>query len=282
MAFRDILLALTTHPEPTPVPAVIEAIDFAAAVGGRISAIACAIEFPVPGSFLADLVLDLPAMAAAEAKRSSTNAEHLLREFHAAAESRSIFPERILEHGLTLDVPGLLSGYARLRDLTIVPVPEGAYGDERYAEAIIFGSGRPTLVIPHTRKQAGQFALNTVVVAWDFSRAAARALADALPILEQAKDVRVVTVSHEKALDARQSAAAVSKHLAAHGLTVTLDTVDAAGRDIGDVLESYAASCNADLLVMGAFGHSRVRDFILGGATKSMLARPSLPVLLSH
>ena len=103
MAFRDILLALTTHPEPTPVPAVIEAIDFAAAVGGRISAIACAIEFPVPGSFLADLVLDLPAMAAAEARRSSTNAEHLLREFHAAAESRSIFQERILEHGLTLE-----------------------------------------------------------------------------------------------------------------------------------------------------------------------------------
>ena len=261
---------------------MIEAVDFAAVIGARISAIACAIEFPVPGSFLADLVLDLPAMAAAEAKRSSTNADNLLREFRAAAESRGIFQERILEHGLTLDVPGLLSGYARLRDLTIVPVPEGAYGDQRYAEAIIFGSGRPTLVIPHSRKQAGQFALNTVVVAWDFSRAAARALADALPILEQAKDVRVVTVSHEKALDAMQSAAAVSKHLGARGLSVTLDTVDAAGRDIGDVLESYAASCNADLLVMGAIGHSRVRDFILGGATKSMLARPSLPVLLSH
>ena len=121
-----------------------------------------------------------------------------------------------------------------------------------------------------------------MVVAWDFSRAAARALADALPVLEQAKRVRVVTVSHEKALDASQSAAAVSKHLAAHGLTVTLDSVDAAGRDIGDVLELYVASCNADLLVMGAFGHSRVRDFILGGATKSMLARPPLPVFLSH
>jgi len=282
MLFRDTLLALTTHPEPTPAPAVIEAIEFAAAIGARISAIACEIEFPVPGSFLADLVLDLPAMAAAEAKRSSANAEELLRTFQGAAEERGAFAERILEHRLTLDVPGLLSEFARLRDLTIVPVPEAGYGDERYAEAIIFGSGRPTLVIPHTRKQAGHFALNTVVVAWDFSRAAARALADALPVLEQAKQVRVVTVSHEKALDASQSAAAVSKHLAAHGLTVTLDSVDAAGRDIGDVLESYVASCNADLLVMGAFGHSRVRDFILGGATKSMLARPPLPVFLSH
>ena len=95
MAFRDILLALTTHPEPTPAPAVIEAVDFAAVIGARISAIACAIEFPVPGSFLADLVLDLPAMAAAEAKRSSTNADNLLRQFRgpqrAVASSRKEF-----------------------------------------------------------------------------------------------------------------------------------------------------------------------------------------------
>jgi nucleotide-binding universal stress UspA family protein len=124
--------------------------------------------------------------------------------------------------------------------------------------------------------------LNTVVVGWDFSRPAARALADALPILEMAKQVRIVTVTNEKTLGTRRSEA-VSKHLAAHGLTAFLDTVDAADRSIGEVLESYASSFDADLLViMGAYGHSRVRDFILGGATKSILARPPFPVLLSH
>jgi len=70
--------------------------------------------------------------------------------------------------------------------------------------------------------------------------------------------------------------------LGRHGVDVVLDTVDAADRRIGDVLESYVTSCNADMLVMGAYGHSRIREFILGGATKSMLSRPPLPIFLSH
>ena len=183
---------------------------------------------------------------------------------------------------MALEVPDLLADYARLHDLTLVPSSDAAFGDQRYAEAIIFGSGRPTLILPTARGQTDHFALKTVVVAWDFSRPAARALGDALPILEMAEQVRVVTVTNEKTLDSRRSGAAVSKHLAAHGLTASLDVVDAADRSIGEVLESYALSLDADLLVMGAYGHSRVRDFILGGATKSMLARPPLPVLLSH
>ena len=169
-----------------------------------------------------------------------------------------------------------------LRDLTIVPVPEGEFFDQWYAESIIFGSGRPTLVIPHTRKRAGAFELGTVVVAWDFSRPAVRAVADALPILKRAKRVCVVTVTNEKVIDSKRSGAELAKHLARHGVDVVLDTVDAAGRGIGEVLNSYVASRNADILVMGAYGHSRIREFILGGATKSMLMRPPLPVFLSH
>jgi nucleotide-binding universal stress UspA family protein len=172
--------------------------------------------------------------------------------------------------------------YARLRDLTVVPVPDGDSLQRSYAEAIIFGSGRPTLIVPHVRKRAGQFELNTVVVAWDFSRPAARAVADAQPILNKAKQVRVVTVTNEKSIDTKRSGAELAKHLAHHGVNVVLDTVDAAGRKIGDVLESYATSRNADVLVMGAYGHSRIRDFILGGATQSMIAKPPLPIFLSH
>ena len=141
MAFKDILLALTTYPEPTPVSAVDEAIAFAAAVGARISAIACEVKYRVPGSPLGTALLDVPAMAAAEAKKSSTNAEKLLVAFQDAAEKRGVFQERILEQCLTSEVPDLLIEYARLRDLTIVPVPEGDYVDQWYAESIIFGFG---------------------------------------------------------------------------------------------------------------------------------------------
>lgn len=282
MAVKDILLALTTYPEPTPVSALDEAIDFAAAIGARISAIACEVKIRVPGNILANALFDVPAMAAAEAKKSSTNAENLLVAFQDAAEKHGVFQERILENCLTSEVPDVLIEYARLRDLTIVPVPEGEFFDQWYAESIIFGSGRPTLVIPHTRKRAGAFELGTVVVAWDFSRPAVRAVADALPILKRAKRVCVVTVTNEKVIDSKRSGAELAKHLARHGVDVVLDTVDAAGRGIGEVLDSYVASRNADILVMGAYGHSRIREFILGGATKSMLMRPLLPVFLSH
>lgn len=282
MGIKDILLALTTYPEPTPISAVDEAIDFAAAAGARIAAIACEIRFQVPRNLLANALLDVPAMAAAEAKKSSNNAETLLFAFQDAAEKQGVFQERILEHCLTTKVPDLLVEYARLRDLTIVPVPEGPYVDQWYAESIIFGSGRPTLILPQTPKRADAFTLDTAVVAWDFSRAAARAVADALPILQKAKRVCVVTVTNEKIIDTSRSGAGLAKHLARHGVDVVLDTVDATGRSIDAALSSYIASRNADILVMGAFGHTRIRDFILGGATKSMLAHPPLPVFLSH
>ncbi|HET7257191.1 MAG TPA: universal stress protein [Xanthobacteraceae bacterium] len=282
MEVKDILLALTTYPEATPVSAVDEAVAFAAAVGARISAIACAVKIQAPGNVLAGAVLDVAALVAAEAKKSSTNAKTLLTAFQDAAEKRGVFQDRILEHCLTSEAPGVLVEYARLRDLTIVPVPVGDYFDQWYAEAIIFGSGHPTLVLPHTRKRAGAFALDVVAVAWDFSRPAARAVADALPLLEKAKKVHVLTVANEKVIESRRPTAEFAKYLGRHDVDVVLDTVDAADRRIGDILESYVTSCNADMLVMGAYGHSRIREFILGGATKSMLSRPPLPIFLSH
>jgi nucleotide-binding universal stress UspA family protein len=119
-------------------------------------------------------------------------------------------------------------------------------------------------------------------VAWDFSRPATRAVADAMPILEKAKRVCVLTVTNEKSIDTRRSGAELAKHLARHSVEVVLDEVDAKGRSIGDVFEAHLTYRNANLLVMGAYGHSRIREFILGGATKSMLTRPPLPIFLSH
>ena len=122
---------------------------------------------------------------------------------------------------------GSAGGHARLRDLTIVPVPESY--DQWYAEAVIFGSGRPTLVLPESPR-ARPFELGTVAVAWDFSRAAARAVSDAMPLLEKARKVRIVTVTNEKKLDSKHSAEALAKNLARHGIDVVLDKVDADGR----------------------------------------------------
>ena len=151
-------------------------------------------------------------------------------------------------------------------------------------KSIIFGSGRATLVMPHTPKRPGAFALDAVVVAWDFSRPAARAVADALLLLEKAKQVYVVTVSNEKAIKSRRSGTELAKHLKRHGVDAVLDTVDAAGRGIGDILKSYVTSRSTNKP-----GHGSVWTLLdskdihyLEGATKSMLSRPPVPVFLSH
>jgi nucleotide-binding universal stress UspA family protein len=121
-----------------------------------------------------------------------------------------------------------------------------------------------------------------VLVAWDFSRAAARAVADAIPLLERAKHVRIVTAMGEKPVDSKHSAEELAKNLSRHGLEVELDRIESKGRTIGETIEAHAKSCDADMLVMGAYGHSRFREFVLGGATRSLLAKPPLPILFSH
>lgn len=282
MSYKDTLLVLTTYPEPTPVAAIDDAVTIAAAIGTKLSAIACAVKLRTPGSLFADVLIDIPAMTATEFRKSADAAEQLLAAFRTSAEKNDVFQQTIAETSGAGDVPNVIVDYARLHDLSIVPVPSGELIDQWYAEAVIFGAGRPVMVMPQVRQTGRPFSLDTAVVAWDFSRPAARAVADALPILKRMKRVHVLTVTNEKEIATRQSGAALATHLARHGVDVVLDSVDAGGRKIGTLIEAHVQACKADLLVMGAYGHSRVRQFILGGATRSMLQRPPVPVLLSH
>lgn len=277
MAIKDILVALTSYPEPTPASSAANAVSVAATLGAHLAALSFETRVQVPGHVISVPMVE--GVIAKEIARSRDNARDLLAAFDAAAGKAGILHETILEKCLLDEVPDLLVKYARLRDLTILPVPPTR--DQWDAEMIIFGSGRPTLILPEgpARKP---FTLGTIVVAWDFSRAAARAVSDALPMLELAKQVRVITVVNEKAIENNRSGEELAKNLARHRINVVLDDVDAKGRRIGEVLQSYVSAHDADLLVMGAYGHSRLREFVLGGATKSLLAEPPLPVLLSH
>lgn len=279
MAFKDILLTLTSYPDPTPASVAEQAVAIAETFGAHLAAVACEVHVEVPGHFLSGATANIPGLIAGETQKSRDSAKTMLTAFHAAAEKSGILHETQLEKCSTYAVPDLLVDHARLHDLTIVPVPE-SYG-QWYAEGVIFGSGRPTLVLPEG-PQARPFELGTVAVAWDFSRAAARAVSDAMPLLETARKVRVVTVTNEKKLDDKHSAEALAKNLARHGIDVVLDKVDAKGRRIGEVLEAYTVSHQVDVLVMGAYGHARWRQFILGGATQSLLSNPPLPILFSH
>jgi nucleotide-binding universal stress UspA family protein len=282
MACKDLLLYLNSYPEVTSASAIEQSVRFAGLLGARLSALTFEIDIRVPANPLAFAILDVPGMIAAERSRSIGNARDLVNLFDTSSAKFGVASDHTIERSLASHIPEIVTEYARLRDLTIIPVGEPG-GFQRYIlESVIFGSGRPVLILPGTPKRRAEIGLDRIGVAWDFSRPAARAVADALPLLQRAKTVRVVTITNEKTIDPRRSGSELARHLACHGVEVVLEKEDVGGRTISQALEGYASARDLDILVMGAYGHSRVRDFILGGATKSMVSDPPLPVLLSH
>ncbi len=175
--------------------------------------------------------------------------------------------------------------HARYADLAIVGQTDpdlATFGDGRMPESVILGSGRPVLVIPYFGeiKPIG----NTVLVGWKSGREAARAVNDALPLLSQARSVTVLAIDPQYGIseDGETPAADISLHLARHGITATAAHTVSGGVGEGDILLNYVSDLGADLIVAGGYGHSRAREFVLGGATRSLLATMTVPVLFSH
>jgi nucleotide-binding universal stress UspA family protein len=280
MAFKDILLALTSYPAATPDASIDRAVALAAALGAHVTALTFEADVPPRGTrnLLANLILNLPELVAEEHATSLANAKSLLAAFKASASKQGVAHNAMLAKSIALQVPDRLVQHARLHDLTILPLQDGYSVEAWYAEAVIFGSGRPTILLPGPAKTAPP--PGTVTVAWDFSRASARALADAMPLLEAAKMVRVVTITGDKEMAG--SHAELAQNLQRHGIAAEMEMVAGNGRSADKVLCEYIASTKSSLLVMGAYGHSRAREFILGGVTRGLLEDPPVPIFLSH
>lgn len=282
MAFKDVLLQISSYPEPTPVAAIEQAVGFTAALGAHISALTFDIEIPSTKNVLANALLDVPGMVAAARQKSVVNARSLVSAFESVATKRGVPHGHFIETSTTSRLAAIVTEHARMHDVTLIPVSEEVGLQQYIAECVLFGSGRPTIILPEAPKTRRPLSLDVVGVAWDFSRPAARAVADAMPLLERAKTVRVVTITQEKKIDTQRSGAELARHFSFHGIETAVEEEDAAGRSIGQALGDYATAHDLDLLVMGAYGHSRLRDFVLGGATKTVISHPPLPVLLSH
>ncbi len=147
-------------------------------------------------------------------------------------------------------------------------------------EGVLFESGRPVIFVPYIQK--APLKLDRVMVCWDGSRVATRAIADAMPLLQKAKKVEIVVVSDKGSKADEAPGADLAKHLARHDLQVELKRITSPDIDVASTVLSYAADSNADMIVMGGYGHSRLREFILGGMTRSMLESMTVPVLMSH
>jgi nucleotide-binding universal stress UspA family protein len=172
---------------------------------------------------------------------------------------------------------------ARYADLTVLPqgldlgMAPGGLG--MLAVDMALAVGRPVLVVPRYDKfpTVG----TNVLVAWNASREATRAVHDALPVLREATKVTVLSIDPEYP-EGRLSDGDITRYLARHGVAVTETSLPSAGVGVGDLLLSYAADHGADLIVMGAYGHTRLRELVLGGATRTMLQHMTVPVLMSH
>jgi nucleotide-binding universal stress UspA family protein len=203
--------------------------------------------------------------------------------FEHAASLRALSAEwRVAEAGAESE-PAL---HARYVDLTILGQLDPDGGDSELLrprpEHVTLASGRPILVVPY----AGQFETvgRRVLIGWNATREATRAVNDAMPLLVEADVVTVLTIDAREGPDGHGElpGADISLHLARHGVKATVERTVSAGIPAGDVLLSRAADLGADLLVIGAYGHSRVRELLLGGATRSILQSMTLPVLMSH
>jgi nucleotide-binding universal stress UspA family protein len=208
-----------------------------------------------------------------------------------AARVEAVFRERVRRDGLAGEwrmVEGIRSEvatlHARYADLAVLGQydPNGPDFGAGVVGAVLFGAGRPVLVVPY----AGRFSAvgRRVLVAWNASREAARAVNDALPILEGAEAVTVLAVNPRRGIGGHgeEPAADIALHLARHGVTAT--TEQRSTPEVGDAeaLLNAAAEKGADLLVMGGYGHSRLREMALGGVTRTVLRSMTVPVLLSH
>ena len=171
--------------------------------------------------------------------------------------------------------------HSRYADLVVTS--QGRAEDEGYedylTEELLMGSGRPTLVVP----SYGKFPTvgERVLVAWNRTREAARAVHDALPILTRAKSVRIMEVNPDRG-DTHVAGADIALHLARHGVKAETGATSAEDIDTGDVILSRAADLGSDLLVMGAYGHSRLREYAFSGVTLHLMRHMTIPVLMSH
>jgi nucleotide-binding universal stress UspA family protein len=229
----------------------------------------------IPPQILSQMIADSEKAALAAIER-----------FDAAARRSLVSAEHRLLKTIGAEAPGILSTFARRFDLSVFmqSQPDGVDNDDMI-ETSLFDSGRPVIVVPYIQKEG--LKLDRVVCCWDCSRAAARAINDALPLLIKATAVDLLIVINEKTKNDKNEVRGVemAKHLARHDVKVEkveVEAIPATDIDVTGAILSYVADNSATLIVIGGYGHAKLREVILGGVTRDMLKSMTVPVFMSH
>jgi nucleotide-binding universal stress UspA family protein len=279
-SIRLAYLPLTSYPESAPAESVPAAVALAASLGYELRVTTFAVLIPRVrvSSALGAILLDVPEMIRTTEENSRAQCRHLQdlveEQTRGRVEVKCSTREVMVDRTMTA-----AAEEARYHDLTLLPWAKDTETLRELAQAVIFGAGRPAILVPPARASG---TIRHVAIAWDGSRVAARALADAMPLMAADTRVTVLTVQDEKQLAEQSIAEHLAGSLRSRGVDAPARDVSLDDRAIADVLQESALAAGADLLVMGGFGHTRLRDFILGGATSGVFADLRLPVLLSH
>lgn len=207
------------------------------------------------------------------------------------AQHRGVFEDTVRRHGVRpgsewRSLPHLSSEvgvHAYYADLVIISRPQTAErtgGPPDLAESLVLSSGRPIILFP---PRGTVSRVRRILVAWNATRESIRAVADALPLLVKAEAVDVLIVDHQRQrTHGQEPGADIARHLARHGAQVEVRRLSSGGQDVGRLLLSESATFRADLLVMGAYGHSHLSEWMFGGVTRTVLYEASLPALMSR
>lgn len=271
-------IPLNTYPEAASDEAILGAIRFARALGCKVHVSTFAFDIPPVASPLGGYFINVEGMARVAEDRSRAECKRLqalLEETGSPGLGVSVTSHEVIMGG----APSSAATEARYFDLSLVPWSAEAVATQDMAQSLVFGSGLPVILVPSTTATG---TVDHIAIAWDESRIAARALGDALRILPSRGKVSVLTVQGEKVLNGSGLAQTLASSLNLRGYESRAVDLTLDGRSIATALQDAALAEGAQLLAMGGFGHSRLRDFILGGATNGVLADLRLPVLLAH
>jgi nucleotide-binding universal stress UspA family protein len=274
---KDVVVNLTGgHPQDF---AADYAISLAKAFEAHLVGVGFIYEPVIPGSVLGGVPTDLIEI---QREENAKSAKAAIERFEAVAKTANLPVETRLLDASIAGAADLFGRIARRFDIAVAGQARREQGasEELLIEGALFGSGRPVIVVPVT--QNAPVKLDRVMLCWDGSRPAARAIADAIPFMGRAKMVEIVVVTGERDKSGEITGANMKRHLARHGVEVEIKRISAAGADAQSTIVKHATDSGADFLVMGGYGHSRLREFIMGGVTRSVLRAMPVPVLLSH
>lgn len=273
MSFKDILVYLDSHP---PTSARLDvAVQIAHTHRALLTGYYIIEPVQVPAYAMVGEALSISELQDEERDRANSHADRMRRTFFERTRLAFVSGEWHCVEGNSDRHRGRQAGFS---DLMIV-------GQDEYPEiglsaaGIVLNSGRPVLVVP-TQGISGPVG-QRILIGWNASRESIRALNDALPFLSQADEVHLAVIGPDDAVN-QIPRAEVCFHLERHGINAEPKILNAATKDAGDTLLSYAADEGMDLIVMGAYGRSQLTELLLGGATRSILKDTVVPIFMSH